>query len=130
MQRSIKKENPVNTNIKLASNNLMEFGRSMESSSEELKYGLHKEMQLIAKLLTFPVQNSKREVKEATVVLMYDADYLEQISPFVEVISTDATFDAFPDLHVHNGQLMTVMVQLRTDNDCQKVLHNFSFDFG
>ncbi|XP_044574898.1 uncharacterized protein LOC123258757 isoform X2 [Cotesia glomerata] len=122
VQRSIKKENPVNTNIKLAPKNLMEFGRNLESSTEELKYGLHKEMQLTAKLLTFQVQTSKREVKEATVILMYDADYLEEISPFVEVISTDATFNSFPDLHVRKGQLMTVMVQLRTDNDCQKAI--------
>ncbi|CAG5102948.1 Protein of unknown function, partial [Cotesia congregata] len=122
VQRSIKKENPVNTNIKLASKNLIEFGKNMESSAEELKYGLRKEMQLTSKLLTFQVQGSKREVKEATAVIIYDADFLEEISPFVEVISTDATFNSFPDLHVHKGQFMTIMVQLRTDNDCQKAV--------
>ncbi|CAD6227404.1 GSCOCG00011996001-RA-CDS [Cotesia congregata] len=94
----------------------------MESSAEELKYGLRKEMQLTSKLLTFQVQGSKREVKEATAVIIYDADFLEEISPFVEVISTDATFNSFPDLHVHKGQFMTIMVQLRTDNDCQKAI--------
>lgn len=124
VQRAAALSNPVATNIELPSKTILSFGKCLEESSEALKYGYEKEYQLLTKVQIFHDGDTSCTENEATNVLLYDHEFLEMISPQVTSIFVDATFDSFPDLHVRNGQLLTIMVQFENINDCQKVFKN------
>lgn len=86
-----------------------------------MKYGKLKQFQLIGKHETIQTKTTNGELLSATNVLIYDHDFIRHVSSHVDRIFVDATFKAFPNLHVKKGQLLTIMAQINNNHGINKV---------